>query len=318
MTERPAIIKKKQQVEKLSKEISNANLVALIRLRNLPDNIFQKVKMKLRGKATFFVGKATVIQRALENTKQSPKLLDALNEPVAVLYSNDISSYDLYQFFNKNKEKVPAKPGQIAPYEIIVPAGETDLPPGPALSELKAGKINAQVKGGKIVIGKDSSVAKEGEKINDAVAKALRKVNIYPFEVGIELLLSQEDGLIYKPEILDITSERLTLDLKEELLNAFALSINTNMPTSQNAEYILQKSFMDAVNFAINEKLYSESTIAQLISTVYSQALGLGGKVKLDAPKKEETKIETNEEKLEGESKESEKKEEPNQDEKTE
>lgn len=297
MIERPSLIKKKQQVEKLSNEIATAKLVALIRLKKLPDNIFQSLKKKLRGKANFFVGKATVIRRALENTNQSKELLLSLNESVAVVYSNELTSYELYQFFKQNKEKIHAKPGQIAPFEIIVPAGETDLTPGPALSELKAGKIQAQVKAGKIVISKDSVVAKQGEKIVDAVAKALRKVNICPFEVGVELLLSQEEGLIYRPEILDITSQQLTIDFKQELQNAFALSINTNIPTKQNAEYLLQISFMDAVNFAINEKLYSESIMDRLISEVYSQALGLEGNVNLKEEKQEKKSEEVKEEK---------------------
>ncbi len=318
MKERTGIIKKKQQVEKLSKELSSAKLVALIRLRNLPDNIFQRARKKLRGKATFFVGKATVVKRALENTKQDQKLLEALKEPVAVIYSNDITSYDLYQFFKQNREKIAAKPGQIAPYDIIVPAGETDLPPGPALSELKQGKINAQVKGGKIIIGRDSTVAKKGEKILDPVAKALRKVNIFPFDAGIELLLSEEDKLIYLPEVLDITSAQLTLDFKQELQNAFALSINTNIPTVQNAEYLLQHSFMDAINFAINEKIYSESVIDTLISEVYSQALGLGDKLKLEKPKQETKKEEKTKEDKKDTTKEEkpvEKKEEPKKEE---
>ncbi|MCC7552795.1 50S ribosomal protein L10 [Candidatus Micrarchaeota archaeon] len=288
MTERPAIIKKKEQVEKFSRELSDVKLIALIRLRNLPDNIFQGMKRRLRGKAKFLVGKSTVIKRALENTNQSSEILNSLNEPVAVIYSNNMSSYELYQFFKQNKEKVPAKPGQIAPFDIIVPAGETDLLPGPALSELKTGKINAQVKAGKIVVAKDSVVAKEGEKISDPVAKALRKVNVLPFEVGIQLLLSQEEGLIYKPEILEITSEQLTLNFKQELQNAFALSVNTNIPTSQNAEYLLQHSFMDAVNFAINQKIYSESIMDRLISEVYSQALGLSKNVKPEEKPKDE------------------------------
>ncbi|MFA5382558.1 MAG: 50S ribosomal protein L10 [Candidatus Micrarchaeia archaeon] len=291
MTERPSLIKKKQQVEKLTKELTGAKTIALIRLKNLPDNIFQKARKKLRGKATFVVNKSTVIKRALENANKNSELLKALNEPVAVVYSSNISSYDLYKYFKQNREKLAAKPGQIAPYDIIVPAGETDMPPGPALSELKAGKINAQVKAGKIVISKDSTVAQKGEKIIDPVAKALRKVGIFPFEAGIELLLSNEEGLVYRPDILDITSEQLTLDFKQELQNAFALSVNTNIPTAQNAEYLLQKSFMDAVNFAVNEKLYSESVIDDLISQVYSQALGLGIEVKFN--KKDEPKEKT-------------------------
>lgn len=274
-TERPAITKKKKQVKLLTKEIADAKLIALIRLRNLPDHILQKMRKKLRGKAKFYVAKATVVKRALENAKKETKLIEHLTEPVAIITSNIMSAYSLYQYFNQNKEKTAAKSGQEAPFDIVVPAGETDLPPGPALSELKAGKINAQVRAGKIVIARDSTVAKKGEKITDGVAKALRKVNIFPFEVGIKLIGAKEDGLFYSPEILDITPTQLTLDLKQELQKAFALSVNTNIPTQQNIEFILKESFMDAVNLGINTKIYSEAIIDRLISEVYSQALGL-------------------------------------------
>jgi len=272
---RPAVEKKAREVEQLYSMIKDAKVVGLIRLKKLPDRILQDVRNKLRGKVGFRVAKKAVIQRALEKAACGSALLEHLDEPVCLFWTSEMTPYQLFMFLKRNKGVAAAKPGQIAPFDIVVPAGETDLPPGPALTELKMAKINAQVRGGKIVVAKDSVVAKAGERITGPVASALQKLKIYPFEIGAELIVAQEDGVVYLPEVLDVEPEDLVKEFQRMVNESFALSINANIPTPANIDYLISKSFTDAVSLAYNANVYSTLSIERLISEAYAQSQSL-------------------------------------------
>lgn len=272
---RPAVQKKAREVEQLYSMIKDAKVVGLIRLKKLPDRILQDVRNKLRGKVGFRVAKKAVIQRALEKAARGSALLEHLDEPVCLFWTSEMTPYQLFMFLKRNKGVAAAKPGQIAPFDIVVPAGETDLPPGPALTELKMAKINAQVRGGKIVVAKDSVVAKAGERITGPVASALQKLKIYPFEIGAELIVAQEDGVVYLPEVLDVEPEDLVKEFQRMVDESFALSINANIPTPANIDYLISKSFTDAVSLAYNANVYSTLSIERLISEAYAQSQSL-------------------------------------------
>ncbi len=274
--ERPALIKKKKQVEELYNLIKDKNMIALIRLKNLPDNLLQKTRKLLRGKAEVRVYKKTVIQRALKKLGRGETLIQFTEEPVAIIASNELTPYQLYWFFRANTTKRAARAGEVAPFDIIVPEGETDLPPGPALSELKAAKIQAQVRGGKIVVAKDSLVAKEGEVISDMAAKALQKLNILPFEVSVELLGAEYENVLFLPDVLNLSAEQLTQDLHQAFVDGYSLSINTGIPTSDNITYLVKDTYVQGYSLGVNAEIYSEETITTLLQKALAQSSGLG------------------------------------------
>ncbi|MBU0586382.1 50S ribosomal protein L10, partial [Candidatus Micrarchaeota archaeon] len=183
------------------------------------------------------------------------------------------SPYSLNKFFRMNRKKVAAKPGQIAPFQIVVPASETDLPPGPALSELKSGGLNVQIKAGKIAIVKDSIVAKEGEIITTPKAKALQKLNILPFDVGVNLVFAYDGQYVYFPDVLSIDSDALNPQFTQSIRDAFNLSINASYPTSQNIEVLLKDAFLQGNNTSINAGFYSSNSIGQLLTLATRQGM---------------------------------------------
>ncbi|MFH1306228.1 MAG: 50S ribosomal protein L10 [Candidatus Micrarchaeota archaeon] len=277
--ERPALAKKKSQVEKLSETVAKAKTIALLDVRNLPDRLLQSARKKLRGKAEFIMAKNTVLKRALEKSKNGKKLLELIKSPSVVILSNELSPYKIFKHFKDNKQKVAAKPGQIAPFDIIVPAGETDLPPGPALSELKGAKINATIKGGKIAVAKDSTVAKEGEKINDLVCKGLQKLNILPFEAQVKMVAGVEEGYVYGAEILDIDEKGLANDLKASLQDAYNMSINCAYPTLQNIGQMLASALVQSRALVQEAGVYSTTHMELLLTRAVRMQNALDEKV---------------------------------------
>jgi len=268
---------KKKQVDELSKAGKSQPVVALLNVRSLPDRILQSSRKKLRGNATFTIAKNSTIKRALDKSGKG-ELGSHMDFPTALVYTS-LTPYSLYKFFKENKAKVAAKPGQIAPFDIIVPEGETDLPPGPALSELKGAGINAQIKAGKIIVAKDSVVAKKGAKITDNVCKALQKLGILPFEAMVNMVAAYDGKFTYTATVLDIDEGKLHADLCDALAQSFNVSFNSSFPTSQNIEALLSNGISQGRNMAINGGVYSASSTEMLLTQAVLLGSTLSGKV---------------------------------------
>ncbi len=237
--ERASIARKKHAVVDLGSKAKGYPTLAVITLRNLPDDLLQSSKKKLREADDTYVkvSKLTVLKRVLENAglkAQADKILD----PSALILTKH-SAYALNSFFRRNRKKVAAKAGQVAPYEIMVHAGDTDLPPGPALSELKNAGVNVMIKAGKISVNKDSIVAKQGETITAQKAKALQMLGILPFEVGVEMVFAYDGKYVYGSEILAIDDEKFKTDVLQAARDAMNMSINAGIYTSGSIEQLL-------------------------------------------------------------------------------
>lgn len=276
--ERPELKRKKAEVDEIALKVKNAKMIAVLDVRSLPDRILQSAKKKLRGKAEFLMAKNTVLKRALANEKKTEAMVKLLDAPTVVVLSNELSPYSLFKYFKDNKQSVAAKPGQIAPFEIIVHEGETDLPPGPALSELKGAGINAKIAGGKIAVAKDSTVAKAGDKISDNVCKALQKLNILPFKVGVRMVAGVEGGFLYNSQILDIDEIQLAADLGASASDAYNMSINIAYPTDMNRIQLLSGALAQARALVQETGVYSDAHMELLLTSAIRMQEALEGK----------------------------------------
>ena len=263
--ERPSQKRKQEVVGRLVELLKKSKSIAVVDLRQLPDKQFSLIRKKLRGKAHFIVAKNTLIKRAVEQAKKGQELLPHVNAPTALVFTG-MNPFELVSFVRKNKGKAAAKPGQIAPFDLIVPAGETSLPPGPVLSELKNAKIAAQIQGGKVVISKDSTVAKKGEKISDLAAKGLQKLGIEPFEVGMNISAALEDGILYKKDVLEVDEEKMLADFTQAHQNALNLSVEIAYPTKYNVEILIGKAVRSARALALEANIYEKEVIDQILA----------------------------------------------------
>jgi len=278
-----ALKKKIEQVKTTVEEMKSSPTVALIDLRKLPDSLLQKIRQRIRQDGgQIKILKKPVIERILQSDKILSGYVSQAEKPLGLIFTPK-SPVELYTFFKTNKKKRAAKVGDTAPKEIVVPEGETDLPPGPALSELKAAGINVQIKAGKIAVVKASVVAKEGEKITLQKAKALQTLGILPFEVYVDYILGYDGKYVYQSDIFAIT-ETLDADLQASLFDAFNVSVNAAYPTEANAEVLLGEAVHQSMNMAINGDLYSSISIEQLLSSALRQGMALSG-LEAAAPK---------------------------------
>jgi len=268
---RPSVRQKTKEVEEITAEMKNYKTVALLSLDKLPDSLFQSLRKRIKekgGKVKML--RKAVLTRVLEAHPKLKEKKDCADKPSAIILTNE-SPYELNKFFKQNNKKRAAKIDEIAPDDIIVPAGETDLPPGPALSELKAAGINAQIKAGKIAVIKDSVVAKKSEKITAQKAKALQTLGIKPFTITANMVFGFDWEYVYEKSLLDI-DETLPGGLVSAEQNAFNLSVNAAYPTERNINFLVNEAYLQGINFAVNSKTYNAVTIESEILNALRQS----------------------------------------------
>jgi large subunit ribosomal protein L10 len=214
--------KKIDAVKKLVNLIDNKRTVLIADISNIPGSQFQQISKKLRGKAIVKVPKKNLLFRALDDSKKEvvKDLKKHFRGATAILFS-DMDSYELAGELLKIKSPSKAKPGQIAPVDLEVPAGPTELVPGPAISELGALGIQIVIQGGKIEIKEPKVVAEEGKEVSQGAADILGKLNILPFSIGFNPIsaFDSEDNTVYVE--IKINPE----EAKEELLEAYSRAL---------------------------------------------------------------------------------------------
>lgn len=272
-----SIQEKVKKVQEIEGEMKKYKTFTLIELRNLPDDLLQSSRKKLRDNGNKIVmARKAILQRVFGKNPKLAKFLKACEAPVALVLSNQ-TPYELNQFFRSAKKRMAAKVGQIAPYEIVVPAGETDLPPGPALSDLKNAGISAQIKAGKIAVSKDSTVAKAGEVINLQKTKALQILGIKPFEKTINMIYAYDGEYIYDASILNIGAKEVNEGLVFAYSQGKNISLNAKFPSKSTMKVMLTIALLQGKNFAIGGKLYSKESVGQLLSLASKQGSALSG-----------------------------------------
>lgn len=268
---KPNVKQKAKEVEEILAEMKNYKTVALLSLEKLPDSLFQVLRKRIQqegGKVRML--RKAVLTRVLEANPKLSEKKGCADRPAAIILTNS-SPYDINKFLRQNTKKRAAKADEVALSDIVVPEGETDLPPGPALSELKAAGINAQIKAGKIVVAKDSVVARKDEKITAQKAKALQTLGIKPFTITAKMIFGYDGEYIYEKALLDI-DETLVADLAGAEQSAFNLSVNAGYPTERNIGFLINGTYIQGINFAVNSKTYNSVTIESEILNALRQS----------------------------------------------
>jgi large subunit ribosomal protein L10 len=237
--------KKKQAVKELAELIKNSKTILLASIKNIPASKYQDISKKLRGKALVKVPKKNLIFRALDNSEKEEikKLKDQIKESTAVLFS-DLDAFDLSVELIRRKSPAKARPGQEAPEDIEVQAGPTELVPGPAISELGALGIQVQIDKGKINIKQSKIIARKGQKISQAAADMMSKLDIKPFSIGFEPLsaFDVQKGKLYLN--ISIDPEKTINDLKLAYSKALPFAVEIGYFSPETIGFLIGKAGM--------------------------------------------------------------------------
>lgn len=264
-------------VQNLTKQIQNSPIVGLLNLENLPATQLQTMRSTLRKKDVLIVmTRKRLLQRALEGSKKNNivQLTEKIKGMPALLLSKE-NPFTLYSIIQKSKSKAPAKGGQTAPHDIIVKAGPTNFAPGPIISELAAVGIKTKVEAGKLAIMQDTTVVKEGGIISPKLAETLKRLDIQPMEIGLDLVAVWENGLVFGAKELHIDEAAFAQNLIEAAQWAINLAVEMAYPTTDTTELLLQKAFREAKAVAIDQNILTEETRDEILAKAERQALAV-------------------------------------------
>ena len=234
---------KKKTVSELSKLILEKKTILIASIKNIPGSQFQEIVKKLRGKAIVKVPKKNLIFKAIDSSKNEElkQIKEKIKDSFALLFS-DKDCFDLAIDLIKNKSPSKAKAGQIAPYDIEIPAGPTDLVPGPAISELGALGIQIQIENGKITIKSPKIVCKEGAKISRGAADMMNKLNIRPFSIGFIPLAGFDNSKKEFYAKIDIDPEKTLEELKQAYGKALPFAVQIGYTTPETITFLIGKA----------------------------------------------------------------------------
>lgn len=238
---------KLKQVEELKKAIESSEVIGIIDMHKLPTHQIQLIKKKVRGEAEIIITKKAILMHAFDGMKKEN--LEEFRKHLPIMPGLILTNMDPFKFYGivgKLKTPSSAKEGDIAPNDIEVSAGPTNLLPGPAISELAKAGIQAGVEEGKIAVKRDTVVAKKGTVINAAVASALKKLNIQPMLIGMNVVAVYHNGMVYTKDVLSLVGEPYLNKLKEAFVCALNLTVGISYPTKENIGYILSKAELEA------------------------------------------------------------------------
>jgi len=181
---------KAQVIKELKELIESHPVFAIAELTGIRAKQLQEMRKKFRDTFKIKVAKNTLMKIALSQLSDKlpniEKIFPYLTGSNAFIFTN-INAFSLYSLLEKNKIPSFAAPGDIAQEDIVVPAGNTGITPGPILSKFSQLKIPTKIQEGSVWIAKDTVVAKAGDVISADLADLLMRLGIKPITVGLKV-----------------------------------------------------------------------------------------------------------------------------------
>ncbi len=264
---------KAEEVNSLRDMINSSPVVGIVDLENIPAKQLQNIREELRGKVTFRMSKNKLMKISLEKTEKE-QLKDHINAGAAFIFSSE-NPFRIHRLLQKSKAPAPAKPGDIAKADIIIPQGSTGLPPGPLVSELQTLGVPAKIDKGSISIERETVFVKHGEVISKKVSEILSQLKIEPMEVGANLTAAYENGLLFKKDVLSIDDVETRRNIIKAFSNALALSFDRRIFTKQSIKLLIQQATIKSKSLAIGANIVSPETIGPIMSKSVAQVLSL-------------------------------------------
>ena len=234
---------KLKTVKDIAAKIKKSKTVLIASTRKLPSSQFHEIKKIFRGKAEIVVAKKSLVIRAMDEVKNAEidKLKGHVGADVALFFS-ELDAFELSGMLSDNQSPVRAKAGDIAPEDIVIEPGPTDLIPGPAISELSGVGLKVAVEGGKLAIKIGVTVAKKGEPIKENVASVLGKLNVLHMKVGFEPIAAY-DAKANKLYVGIKIDKKATLEELRSLIGkALGFAVGRGYPTKETIGFIIAKA----------------------------------------------------------------------------
>jgi large subunit ribosomal protein L10 len=273
---------KQDTVKDFQRLVKEYPIIGIVNMENLPAKQLQNMREQLRDSVELRMTKKNLIKIILSKAKeQKPgveKLAEYMTGMPAMIFTR-ANPFVLFKKLDDNKSSAPAKAGQKASGDIIIPAGPTPFSPGPVIGELGALRIKSGVENGKVVVKEAATVVKEGQEIKASVASLLTRLGIEPMEIGLDLVAVYENGEIYTKSVLAIDEEEYLGNVRCAAAQSVALALHVGYISADTIKLLLQKARKEAVAVGKSQGIPADELVGDLLATAEAQMLGLKGQL---------------------------------------
>jgi len=281
MTQQVAVWKR-EIFDDLTELLKKYSVIAVADLQKVRSSQIQEIRKKLRGKAELVVAKNTILRKATEKAASSKEKVDQFAQSLTgskVLIFTQMNPFELIIFLDKNKVRVPAKGGDVSTSDIMIPAGNTGLQPGPVISEFNEAKVQTRIEAGSIFVAKDTVVVRKGDVVPVKIASLLSKLGMKPMEAGLSLSYAYDNGLVLGPTDLAFNLEKMKGDISSAARLAFGVAVEANIILPQTAPMILSKAYRQAVAVSVEAGFFTKETTNLIIQKAYANMNALSSAI---------------------------------------
>jgi len=279
---RTAYPKRKTQIYQQLQELpSKYKVLALVRMEKIRASQILPLRKKLKDEVEFVSIKDKVAKKALEKQKVSgiKNMIEKLTGQCLFMFTN-MSPFKLNVLLAKNKVMLAARGGDIASVDVVIPAKNTGIAPGPMLTEFKEAGVPTKIDQGTIWIAKETIPVKKGEVISEKLAALLGKLDIKPIEAKISLTAALEGGIQYSEEELVIDVDKVRNEIAAAHQEAISLSIEAAYVTAENIGQILSKAAQSARSVSVESGYMTDETKDQILQKAHAHAQSVAKKAK--------------------------------------
>jgi len=244
------LAKKQSYFDKLIDLCVNHPNALLVGVDHVASKTMQNIRMEFRGKATVLMGKNTMIRKGLQiGHERHPeagmdKLRSSINGNMGFIFATNPSTTldDIREILKKHVRSAAAKAGQLSPVDLNLPSGPTGMDPSQT-SFFQALNIGTKIVKGQIELVSEFPILKLGDKVSASGAVLLNKLNIKPFEYGMEVQQVYQDGSVFAAAVLDIKDEVLIQKFLAGIANMAAFSREVGIPTEAGLPHAFGNAF---------------------------------------------------------------------------
>ncbi len=285
---------KEGRVAELVEIMSGDGVVGIVDIGGVPAKNMLDMRSSLRGRVTMTMAKKTLIRLAWQQTGRVSDELEEIFEGATqpcIVHSEKLNAYQLFDELKKTRQGRAAKEGELAPIDIIVPAGPTEFAPGPMVGEFNAVGIPAKIERGKIAIPKETTVVKSGEPMTADLGMMLAKLGINPIEIGLILIGVIEDGLLMPADDLDLDLDAFRDDVVNATSRAFNLACNAHWFSAETTPILLSKASGEALAVAVEAGIVNDKTAEYFVMRANARMLALASQLDSSALDEELTAV---------------------------
>jgi large subunit ribosomal protein LP0 len=245
--------RKKSYWTRLVSLLDEYTRVLVVTADNVGSKHMQQIRKAMRGKAVLLMGKNTMIRKAirdhLEKTPALEGLLPYVKGNIGLVFTNgDLS--DIRTKLTELKVQAAAKAGSIAPVDVVVPAGNTNMEPTKT-SFFQALSIPTKINRGTIEIINDIHLLTVGNKVSLSQAALLQMLGIRPFQYGLKVTTVYDNGAVYPAAVLDLTDDDILKKFFSGVNNVAALSLQIGFPTVVSVPHSVMNGYKNLIAISV-------------------------------------------------------------------